>query len=251
MTSVTHETARQGEAWLLVSDVDDTLTGDEAALRALADVLAAHGETVMVALNSSRPWASVAGTVRDVFPAHFPIHASITAMGTQVRIDGQDSAAWADELGDWPRGRFVEIVEGLGFAAHADEFQTPRKASFAVPPEGQAAVRAALEAADLPVRIIASGTDDFDILPTGAGKDHATRFLHRRLEAKAGWALRLVVAGDSANDLAMFEASPRAIAVGNARAELLDAMPRETSYHAKADHAAGVLEGLRHFGVVR
>jgi HAD superfamily hydrolase (TIGR01484 family) len=243
------DAADTGPAWLLVSDVDDTLTGDDAALRRLADALAEPSNRVTVALNSSRPWASVATTVRDVFPAHFPIAASITAMGTQIRIDGQGSAAWDEHLGDWPRERIVEVVTGLGHRPHAREYQTPRKASFAVPPDAQAQVREALAREDLPVRIIASGTDDFDILPPGAGKDHATRFLHAELQRRQGRTLKLVVAGDSANDLAMFRAAPRAIAVGNARAELLDAMPAESSYAARAHHAGGVHEGLGHYQV--
>ncbi|MEM9751995.1 MAG: HAD-IIB family hydrolase [Planctomycetota bacterium] len=238
------------DKWLLVSDVDDTLTGDELAFAELADALANHRDRVCVALNSSRPWESVERTVRDVFPDRFPIDASITAMGTQVRVGGRPCEAWDVQLGDWPRDAIFELMTSFGHRPHADEYQTPRKASFAVPPDQQADVRNALAKADLPVRIIASGTDDYDVLPIGAGKDHATRFLHEWLELDAGHPLRLVVAGDSANDLAMFQAAPRAIAVGNARAELVEAMPVETTFHAKARHAAGVLEGLRHFGVL-
>ncbi|MEM8782705.1 MAG: HAD-IIB family hydrolase [Planctomycetota bacterium] len=239
-----------GPFWLLVSDVDDTLTGDGAALAELADALTRHADTVAVALNSSRPWASVERTVREGFPVNFPIAATVTAMGTEMRIGGRPCEAWGEHLGDWPRDRVVEAVTGLGHAPHANEFQTPRKASFAVPPEAQGRVCDALRRAGLPVRIIASGIDDFDVLPPGAGKGEATSFLHAQLEKQCGHVFNLVVAGDSANDLAMFQAAPRAIAVGNARAELLDAMPGETSYHARARHAAGVLEGLRHFGVL-
>ncbi|MEM7576443.1 MAG: HAD-IIB family hydrolase [Planctomycetota bacterium] len=238
------------ERWLLVSDVDDTLTGDDHALRELAGALLTHRERVTVALNSSRPWASVERTLRDVFPLNFPIAASITAMGTQVRIDGQASDAWDEQFGDWPRDRIVEVVQRLGHEPHDDEYQTPRKASFAVPKQGQQAVRDALAEAGLPVRAIASGVDDFDILPAGAGKDHATRFVHAQLQERLRCALNLVVSGDSANDLAMFRAAPRAIAVGNARPELVDAMPADMSYHAAGRHAAGVLEGLRHFGAI-
>lgn len=86
-----------------------------------------------------------------------------------------------------------------------------------------------------------------DILPPGGGKDHATLFLAEHLNVDAQ--TRLVVAGDSANDLAMFRVASRCVAVGNARAELVEAMPVNTSYHAKAHHAAGVIEGLEYYGV--
>lgn len=234
--------------WLLISDVDDTLTGDDAALEALAEAVATRSPRLTVALNSSRPADSVDRTVAEVFPKNFRYNAIITAMGTQVRVGGEWVDAWTQRFADWPRQAIVDVVLGLGHRAHADEYQTPAKASFAVPAgEAQDQVSAELEKQKLPCRMIASGTDDLDILAPGGGKDHATLFLAKHLGVDPK--THLVVAGDSANDLAMFKVAPHAIAVGNARAELLDAMPPNTSYHAKARSAGGVLEGLEHFGV--
>jgi HAD superfamily hydrolase (TIGR01484 family) len=237
-----------GAGWLLISDVDDTLTGDDAALEALAEAIATRTPRLTVALNSSRPADSVDRTVAEVFPKDFRYDAIITAMGTQVRVGGAWVEAWTRRFADWPRDRIVEVVTGLGHRPHAEEYQTPAKASFAVPAgDAQDEVRAALEKHDLPCRIIASGSDDLDLLAPGGGKDHATLFLAEHLGIDPRQ--RLVVAGDSANDLAMFRVAPRAIAVGNARAELLDAMPPQTSYAAQARSAGGVLEGLEHYGV--
>ena len=64
----------------------------------------------------------------------------------------------------------------------------------------------------LPCQLIASGEDDLDILPPGAGKGQATLHLAGVLGFDRA---QLIVAGDSANDLAMFQVAPRAIAVGN------------------------------------
>ena len=59
------------------------------------------------------------------------------------------------------------------------------------------------------------------------------------------------MAGDSANDLDMFVAPFKGIVVGNAEAVLRDlATQHEYIYQARATHAAGVLEGLRYWGVV-
>lgn len=234
--------------WLLISDVDDTLTGDDDALADFVPIVSERSPRLRVALNSSRPADSVDATLAGVFPAGFKPDAVITAMGTQIRINGRQVEAWRQRFDGWPRGKIVEAVTGLGHRAHDAEFQTPHKASFAVPRgEAQDEVAAALKQQGLPCRIIASGADDLDILPPGGGKDHATRFLAEYLGVEP--ANHLVVAGDSANDLAMFRVASRAIAVGNARRELLDAMPPDTSYHAAAKHAAGVLEGLEHYGV--
>ena len=61
---------------------------------------------------------------------------------------------------------------------------------------------------------------------------------------------QVLVAGDSANDLAMFEISSQGIVVGNARAELREAVERETAYQASGCYASGGIEGLRHWGVI-
>jgi HAD superfamily hydrolase (TIGR01484 family) len=234
--------------WLLISDVDDTLTGDDAALARLAEALRGRTPRLRVALNSSRPADSVDRTVAEVFPDAFGYDAIITAMGTQVRVGGQWIDAWSDRFAGWPRQAIHDVVVGLGHRAHDDEYQTDHKASFAVPAgAAQDQVLAELKRRDLPCRAIASGSDDLDLLAPGGGKDHATLFLaeHLGVDTRS----HLVVAGDSANDLAMFRVAPHAIAVGNARAELLDAMPIATSYAAAARSAGGVLEGLEHFGV--
>lgn len=234
--------------WLLISDVDDTLTGDNNALKNWTNHVATRTPRLTVALNSSRPADSIDATLRAVFPAGFKPHAIITAMGTQIRINGNWLDTWTDRFADWPREKIAQTVTALGHRPHADEYQTPHKASFAVPAgPAQAEVTAALNARNLPCRIIASGSDDLDILPPGGGKDHATLFLANHLGVDPTH--RLIVAGDSANDLAMFRVATRAIAVGNARTELLSAMPPNTSYHATAHHAAGVLEGLEHYRV--
>ncbi len=237
-----------GGPWLLVSDIDGTLTGDRAALDRLWSALARHPDRIRLALNSSRPSASVDATLAQEFPADFAPAAVITAMGTEIRIGGAWAADWSARFDTWPRDAVFALVAGMGFTPHAAEFQSAAKASFAVPgPAARARVLAALAAAGLPVRAVFSGESDLDLLAPGAGKDTATRFLAEKLGIPAD---RVVAAGDSGNDLAMFKVGARAIAVGNARPELTQAMPPATSYHARAPYAAGVLEGLIALGIL-
>lgn len=233
--------------WLLVSDIDETLTGDAAALEALAAAVAASRDRLWVAVNSSRPSRSVAETLSREFPAALVPDAVITALGTEIALNGEALASWDARFAGWPAGRVHEILSGFGHRPHAPQYQTALKVSYAVPPGGQAAVREALSAAGIACRIIASGSDDFDVIPQGAGKGEATLHLAAELGLAPG---RLVVSGDSGNDLAMFEVAERRIAVGNARAELVNALEPGTFYHADAFYAGGVLEGLIHFGVL-
>ncbi|MDQ7260874.1 HAD hydrolase family protein [Paracoccus sp. PS-1] len=234
--------------WLLVSDVDDTLTGDRPALERLWTAVRRHPDRLRLALNSSRPAASVDATLAREFPADFAPDAIITGMGTEIRVAGAWLEDWSARFRQWPAEAVFALVSGMGFAPHPAEFLTPGKLSFAVPDaEARARVLEALAAADLPVRAVFSGQSDLDLLAPGAGKDAAARFLAERLGIPAE---RMVVAGDSGNDLALFDVGFRAIAVGNARRELIEAMPRGKSYRARAPHAAGVLEGLVALGIL-
>jgi len=55
---------------------------------------------------------------------------------------------------------------------------------------------------------------------------------------------RVIVAGDSGNDIDMIADCPNAIVVANHEVGLLDKLPSQSIYLARRRHAAGVLEGL-------
>lgn len=229
--------------FLLVSDIDDTLTGDRAALVSLCQVLSCHRSRIKVALNSSRPAASVDETLASYFPSKFKPDAVITGLGTEIRIKGEYLKTWSQQFETWPDAEIRQIVTGLGYAAHELAFQTSGKASFAVPgPDHAKKVLHHLKKAGFAFKHIFSGASDLDILAPEAGKDAALRHLTGCLRIAPE---HTIAAGDSGNDLALFQAAGQAIAVGNARPELLAAMPSAKTYHATACHAGGVLEGLR------
>jgi sucrose-phosphate synthase len=62
----------------------------------------------------------------------------------------------------------------------------------------------------------------------------------------------VIVAGDSGNDRSMFDAYAYGVVVGNAKPELKqlqEELGSDTAvYFAERSYAAGVLEGLRHYG---
>lgn len=236
------------DTWLLVSDIDDTLTGNQADLERLWHQLKQAGPHLKLALNSSRPADSVDRTLSEYFPEGFEPDAIITGLGTEIRLGRLFLESWQNRFADWPDGEVRAIVRKLGYAAHDDAFQTDGKASFAVAgKDGVDAILAELRKEGIPFRHIYSGTSDLDILAPGAGKDAAMRHLASYLGIPME---RTIAAGDSGNDLALFEAAGKAIAVGNAREELLAALPRDKTYIASGHHAAGVLEGLTEMGLL-
>lgn len=238
----------RGDLWLVVSDIDDTLTGDRQALDDLVARFDREQGRLRLVLNSSRPAESVAETLRSEFPQGFQPAGVITGLGTEIAIDGEVVSDWSSRFETWPRQEIVDVVARFGHLPHPKIYQTAAKASFAVP--GRAAVNevlAALEARGLPLQAIYSGASDLDLIAPGAGKDEALRFVADLFGIARG---RVVAAGDSGNDLAMFQAADRAIAVGNARDELRDTAPREKTYFARAPYAAGVAEGLVALGIL-
>ena len=103
---------------------------------------------------------------------------------------------------------------------------------------------AALEAHG--VDCLVSGDRYLDVLPAGVNKGSTLQILLGWLEIGAE---RVVTAGDSLNDLAMFETGLPGVMVGNAEPDLVAALPRlPATYRARGEGCEGILEGLLHFG---
>jgi len=115
-------------------------------------------------------------------------------------------------------------------------------------PDDLKALRDALAAAGIDAQVIYSSARDLDILPRNANKGNALKWLCGHLGIELSHA---VVAGDTGNDASMFLLPEvRGIAVENAEPELLAVLPHaDLALHARGNCAAGVLMGLRHFGL--
>lgn len=235
---------------LFASDVDDTLLGDDNALAKLADALEAVRERLVVAYNSSRPCASLRKSVAEQDNLPQPDYL-IGALGTEIQhfVSGQTISVYSRRVAaDWQRDKIAAVMHSLGFAAHKDEYQTPLKASYHVP--GNAQYRHVLEQLEkngIKAKVIYSNNKNLDIIPVGADKGKAVDFLRRMLGFNVE---QVVVAGDSANDREVFLYAFKGIVVANADAHL-KALSGPHISHAQACYAAGVLEGLEHWGVVR
>lgn len=235
--------------WLFVSDMDDTILGDENALENLAENLRAHERDIVIAYNSSRPCASI----RTSLAAHPGIPEPdyiIGALGTEIEDarSRQIVLDYSQELkSGWDRGAIARIIRDLGLQPHQDEFQTLLKASYNLPNHTEYRnVLDQLAANQIQAKVIYSGGINLDLIPKNADKGKAVEYLRQRLDLTPG---RVVVAGDSGNDLDMFRHNFKGIVVGNAD-EDLKKLSGANIYHANATHANGVLEGLRFWKVI-
>jgi len=243
--------------FLLVSDLDNTLVGDDEALRQLNQQLNQHRKDhgSILVYSTGRSLASYAGL--KAAKQLLEPDAVITAVGTEIYRDGGDQPDpnWSNKLSqNWDRDLVVATTAHFAdLTPQPDPEQRPFKVSYFLTQEASVDVLPQLEAAlqerGLHTQLIYSSGKDLDILPSHADKGEAMVFMRHQLDMPPA---QTVVCGDSGNDRALFRTGDeRGIIVGNARQELLEwhhANPSPNRYLAHAACAGGVLEGLNHFG---
>jgi sucrose-6F-phosphate phosphohydrolase len=247
--------------WTLASDIDGTLTGDRAALDRLAGRLRearAAGSLYLLFSTGRRLEQVIGGMAEEGLP---PPDAVICQVGTEIYLpplepDSRPMPAWREALlKDYSRDEalsFLERIEGL--VMQSDEFNTELKTSCFLDrcPQPEVAaeqIRRRVRPFADRYQVVWSSGRDLDILPAASGKGKAIRFL---VEQQGLAADRVVVAGDTGNDASMFTEFHKGVVVANAQPELLslaESLAGGEVYLARQAHAAGVEEGLDHFGV--
>lgn len=233
--------------WLLISDIDGTLTGDDAALRTLMQQLREKRQAIGFGVASGRSPELVREAVTE-FGLNEP-DLMIASVGTEILgPDGIGERYRAHIDVAWDREAVMTALDGLpDVEPQGPEGQRPFKVSFNAPLSAVTAAREVLERAGLKVKLLHSHGAFLDVLPAKASKGEAMRFVAQALEIPL---TQVVVAGDSGNDADMLTCGARAVVVGNHDPELLPVLAGTDVYRARGHHAAGVLEGLEHFGAL-
>jgi len=248
--------------WTLASDVDGTLTGDREALNRLSSrlhELRAAGSLFLVLSTGRRLEQVQQGLTEEGLPE---FDAVICQVGTEIyrsplSSTGEPMPQWRDRLlAEYSRDvalSFLEAIEGL--VMQDDEFNTELKTSCFLdgcpePETAAAAIRQRVEPYADRYQVVWSSGRDLDILPASSGKGKAIRFL---VEQEGLDSQRVIVAGDTGNDATMFIEFRKGVVVANAQPELFNlanCLNGGDVYLAENRHAAGVEEGLEHFGVL-
>lgn len=101
----------------------------------------------------------------------------------------------------------------------------------------------------IPCEIIYSADKFLDILPEGANKGNSLKALINHLHHDPA---EVIVAGDTLNDLSMFQCGFKGVAVGNSEIKLLESIHGINGiFVAVADGAGGILEALLQFKIFR
>jgi sucrose-phosphate synthase len=232
---------------LLATDVDNTLTGDRTAYLSLVAVLSMHRD-VTIAYVTGRDKIQmfeimVAECLRE--PNYL-----LCNVGTEI-YEGPDyrrDDAWTRHIDrQWDRLELHQALATIPYLFQQSrqfEFKQSyhlfRKADVVIPE-----IHKRLDEIGIAHKVVYSSGTDLDVIPKRAGKGEAVDYVRKRLRIRPGGVL---AAGDSGNDIELLSAGFLAVVVGNHKSELnADALPEDV-YWARENYAAGIIEGIEHFG---
>ena len=240
--------------YLLISDIDNTLTGDAEAIKELKELLAQHHDTLGFGIATGRSVDSA----KEVLLQHgLPVpDILITSVGSEVYY-GEDLIAdkgwshyirrrWHPERVRHALGQFSE----LKLQPEADT-QRKFKVSYHIADDCDvnqlmSRIREALNTTKSSWHIVLSHDRFLDILPYRASKGTAVKYLAWK------WHIDLksvITAGDSGNDADMLIKPLKGIIVAN-HESALDALKKQKNlYFATRPYAGGIIEGLQRFKV--
>lgn len=236
--------------FLLCTDLDGTVLGDEAGESAFRQWAQGVGGRVSLAYVTGRSIDSVRQLIAEgrIPQADY----AAVAVGTEVydlrdpqnRL-GRHYRGLADP--HWPAQRYRELGHSDATPLQGPEGQGPFKASFfwdGDPVALRDFHRRLDPLYDHHVQVTAGNY--LDVLPHCFSKGQALRFL----AAAAGLDLRhTIAAGDMEHDLDMLLAAGKAIVPANALDGLKAALQDSAAFFAQGKQALGLLEGLKRVGL--
>jgi sucrose-6F-phosphate phosphohydrolase len=229
---------------LLICDLDGTLLGDDRALDEFTQWYSGASEHFRLAYSSGRFVESVRDSI-DASALPEP-DAIIGGLGTEIYDvpAARRAFMWPPSSIGWNPYVIRTLCEcRRELTPQPDHFISYYKVSYYgidLDVNFLNSLLRHLASAGQDVTVVYSSNRDLDVVPAGVDKGSAATFMARHWKIDPQ---RTIVAGDSGNDAAMFRAGFRGIVVGNAQKDLR-ALKGPHIYHATAEYAAGVLEGL-------
>lgn len=236
---------------LAIFDIDNTLVGDAEALDELMARLEALGPRVVFGVATGRRPDSAVEVLQE-WGAPFP-GLVVACVGSEIYYgSGEDlipDEEWALHIEHrWRPARIREALDDLpGLTLQEESEQRRFKVSYFVDAEigpSRREVLDRLKEHEAPAQVIHSHGEFLDLLPLRASKGRAVIYLSEKWDIPLS---RVLVAGDSGNDLEMLTTDTLAVVVGNHAEELARLRGKKGIYFADATHAAGILEGAEHW----
>ncbi len=238
---------------LLITDIDNTLIGEEESLRELLQLLADQDLRVGLGVATGRSLESarrILGKWRVPDPDVW-----MTSVGTEIHYGSQltHDGAWERHIDyRWnPEEIRATLAAIPGLKLQPSEHQRKHKISYFAQPKKMPAVRDILRTLrqhQLAAKVVYSHEAYLDVLPVRASKGKALRHLAMKWDLAID---RILVAGDSGNDEEMLRGETLAVVVGNHSAELGKLRGQPNIYFASAPYASGIVEAIEHYRFFR
>ncbi|MFV0438371.1 MAG: HAD-IIB family hydrolase [Desulfopila sp.] len=236
---------------LLITDIDNTLIGDDASLAQLLTLLNEHRQQIAWGVATGR---SLELTFEAMTEYNIPIpDILICSVGTELYYgpDLRMDRGWQQHIANhWKPERIKECLAVYPWLVFQEaEGQRGHKISYYLENKDHRleTIKSTLEEHRLRCQVIYSHDQFLDILPYRASKGRAVSYLLY----KYGFAPRhVMVAGDSGNDIDMLSGRTRGLIVGNHSKDLKPIKGSPRTYFATGEYAAGIIEGLHHFGLM-
>ena len=241
----------QAPELVLVTDLDGTLLGGATEeRRSFYRWLAEQRERVLHVFCTGRDLASIARVLQEDEPIGLAApHLVISDVGCTVACGCSLAPVplAVDPIEARWRGveaRLLPLLKGQPGLTEQPLHSERRLAYYVDPERFDHGLIPQLEAHG--VDCLMSDNRYLDLLPAGVNKGSTLMALLEWLEVDRS---TVVTAGDTLNDLAMFETGLKGVMVANAEAALLEHLPRlQSVYLASREGCNGIAEGLRHFG---
>ena len=238
--------------FLLVTDLDNTLVGDDAATQILNQRLQSMRSQICLVYATGRSHASTCELIaqKQLLAPDY----TIAGVGSEIYQNGTLDLDWAEYISqDWDKMAIASLAKQFKqLQPQSLTEQNPWKISYCLEPAPENCsilqiLQQKLTASGLSAQIIFSSNRDVDILPQTSNKGNALTYLQKRLQIPCDATL---VCGDSGNDISMFEQDVRGVIVANALPELLawhSECGTENHYLASSACAGGIMEGMTYF----
>lgn len=241
--------------YLVISDIDDTLLGNDTALDGLRVLLQKHSETIAFGVATGRHIDSAVKVLNE-YKIHWDI--IISSVGTEIYYTKQKriDKGWHNHLKlKWKPDKIKEILKPLPILSLQTESFTQREYKISYYKDERVAgkdaipiIHNALSQSRLAYNLVFSHDIFIDILPYRASKGKAIRYLSTKWKIPLA---HIITAGNSGNDKDMLTGNICGIVVGNHEKELESLKKSNCIYFSKGKYAAGVIEGLRYFNVIQ
>ncbi len=237
---------------LLITDIDNTLVGDDAALEQLMRILKENQDVLGFGVATGR---TVDSAIR-LFEEYNLIvpDVIISAVGAEMyyRWESFPDKGWQAHISKkWNRERIRGSLEQVDFLDYQEEKNQRRfKISYNMKPRKDrlAQIHDILVRNKCHYNLIYSHQTYLDILPHRASKGKAIRYLSYK------WGIPLnniMVCGDSGNDEEMLKGNTLGVVVGNHEKELEKLKGKRKIYFSKKNYAEGIMDGLRKYDLIQ